>query len=89
MAAEDAWKTSPSIGTYYLDVEEYRYIRDIYKAQWIYEHYGYDSFIRFVERCPHIYDIIKEYNPCGRGAVAQCEMFCYYYKDGGCKYATE
>jgi hypothetical protein len=85
--AEEAWSASRCIGIQYMDVQEYRYIRDVYKAHWIYEHYGYDYFLKFVERCPHVQDIIKDYSPCIKDEH-NCSMFCIFYK-GGCTNAAE
>lgn len=60
----------------------YRQERDKYKADRIYALYGYDYFIRFVERCPHIQEYAKKYKPCDQND-GQCTMFCANYK-GGC-----
>lgn len=61
----------------------YRQERDKYKADRIYALYGYDYFLRFVERCPHIQEYAKKYKPCDQNS-GQCTMFCAYYKKGGC-----
>lgn len=89
LEAEEAWSTSRCHGTYYLSPEEYRFIRDTFKAHWIYEHYGYEHFLQFVNRCPHIQDLIKDYSPCKKAQDSQCSIYCYYYTNGGCKNATE
>lgn len=61
----------------------YRQERDKYKADYIYALYGYDYFMRFVERCPHIQEYIKKYKPCDQDN-SQCTLFCIYFKEGGC-----
>ena len=65
----------------------YRQERDKYKADRIYALYGYDYFMRFVERCPHIQEYSKKYKPCDQNN-GQCIMFCAKYK-GGCTNATK
>lgn len=69
------------------DTQYYRQERDKYKADRIYALYGYDYFMRFVERCPHIQEYAKKYKPCDQNN-GQCIMFCAQYK-GGCTNATE
>ena len=69
------------------DPQYYRQERDKYKADRIYALYGYDYFMRFVERCPHIQEYAKKYKPCDQNN-GQCIMFCAQYK-GGCTNATE
>lgn len=86
LEAEDMWEVSAearSLAARDLDKEDYRRMRDSFKARRIYDLYGYDYFLRFVEKCPHIADLIKEYLPCDRLPGAQCTMFCTFYK-GGC-----
>lgn len=61
----------------------YRQERDKYKADRIFALYGYDYFLRFVERCPHIQEMIKKYKPCDQNN-GQCTLFCAYCKKGGC-----
>lgn len=46
------------------DPQKYRVERDTFKADRILALYGYDYFLRFVERCPHIQEMIKKYKPC-------------------------
>lgn len=70
------------------DPQKYRQERDKFKADRIYALYGYDYFMRFVERCPHIQEYAKKYKPCERSENAQCTMFCAQY-EGGCTNATE
>ena len=65
----------------------YRQERDKYKADRIYALYGYDYFLRFVERCPHIQEYAKKYKPCDQNG-GQCTMFCAQYTEGGCKNAA-
>ena len=71
------------------DPQKYRVERDTFKADRIYALYGYDYFLKFVERCPHIQEMAKTYLPCEREAGAQCTMFCLNYDEGGCKNATK
>ena len=70
------------------DPQTYRIERDTYKAERIYDLYGYDYFLKFVERCPHIKDIVKIQPPCQKNG-GQCTFLCYYYGNGGCTNATE
>ena len=70
------------------DPEKYRIERDTFKADRIYALYGYDYFLRFIERCPHIQEMAQKYLPCERSQDAQCTMFCINY-EGGCKNATK
>lgn len=65
------------------DPQKYRVERDTFKADRILALYGYDYFLRFVERCPHIQEMIEKYKPCDQNG-GQCTMFCAYYKEGGC-----
>lgn len=65
------------------DPQKYRVERDTFKADRIYALYGYDYFLRFVERCPHIQEMIEKYKPCDQNGD-QCTLFCAYYKKGGC-----
>ena len=69
------------------DPQRYRIERDTFKADRIYALYGYDYFLKFVERCPHIRDMVKKYVPCKEDG--QCTMFCLNYNEGGCTNATE
>ena len=69
------------------DPQKYRIERDTFKADRIYALYGYDYFMRFVERCPHIQKYAKKYKPCDQNN-GQCMMFCAQY-EGGCTNATE
>mgnify|MGYP003478516735 FL=1 len=63
------------------DPQYYRQERDKYKADRIYALYGYDYFMRFVERCPHIQEYAKKYKPCDQNN-GQCMMFCAQYEIG-------
>ena len=65
------------------DPQKYRQERDKFKADRIYALYGYDYFMRFVKRCPHIQEYAKKYKPCDQND-GQCTMFCVHYKEGGC-----
>lgn len=91
--AEDMWRNSAealSIARRGVTTEEYRRERDIFKARRILDMYGYDYFRMFVERCPHILDLIESfgYSPCERGD-GNCSMMCIFYKNGGCTNATK
>lgn len=70
------------------DPQTYRIERDTYKAERIHDLYGYEYFLNFVQRCPHIKGIVKVQPPCKKNG-GQCTLFCYYYGNGGCTYATE
>ena len=69
-----------------LTIEEYCIRRDLYKAQRIFDLYGYESFRRFVDRCPHIIHLLDEYVPCQYSPDEyQCTMFCHKYDfEKGC-----
>ena len=69
------------------DPQKYRIERDTFKADRIYALYGYDYFMRFVERCPHIQEYAKKYKQCDQNNE-QCTMFCAQY-EGGCTNATK
>lgn len=59
LEAEDMWAVSAeeqSLSARGIAVEDYMRERDMYKARRIYNLYGEDYFLRFVERCPHIAD---------------------------------
>ena len=71
------------------DPEKYRMERDIFKADRILALYGYDYFLKFIERCPHIQEMAKKYLPCKHSQDAQCTIFCTLYKEGGCTNATK
>ena len=58
--AEDKWiavATSRSLAAREVN---YCYERDVYKANYILSTYGYDDYLKFVERCPHIGQICKK-----------------------------
>ena len=89
--AEDMWRKSAealSIQRRSSTTEEYMRERDFYKARRIFDMYGYDYFRMFVERCPHILDMIEEYgySPCETDG--NCSMMCIFYK-GGCTNAAK
>lgn len=89
--AEDMWRNSAealSIQRRSSTTEEYMRERDFYKARRILDMYGYDYFRMFVERCPHILDMIEEYgySPCETDG--NCSMMCIFYK-GGCTNAAK
>ena len=74
---------SSYLGQIGCDPQKYRVERDTFKADRILALYGYDYFLRFVKRCPHIQEMIKKYKPCDQNN-GQCTLFCAYYKEGGC-----
>ena len=89
--AEDMWRNSAealSLQRRSSTTEEYMRERDFYKARRILDMYGYDYFRMFVERCPHILDMIEEYgySPCETDGT--CSMMCIFYK-GGCTNAAK
>lgn len=54
---EDMWAVSAeerSLSARGIATEDYTRERDSYKARRIYDLYGEEYFLRFVERCPHI-----------------------------------
>ena len=69
------------------DMETWRKERDAYKARRIYDLYGFDCFLKFVDENPHIREVVKV--PAGCTRDGQCTFFCYYYGEGGCKNATK
>lgn len=85
--AEEMWNcsaTANALRSQEASIEEYRRERDAYKARRIYDIHGYDWFRRFVERCPHIQDLLDEHVPC-RNEHYQCTMFCHKYDfEKGC-----
>lgn len=90
LEAEGMWEANSYaqyLGQIGCDPQKYRIERDTFKADRIYALYGYDYFLRFIERCPHIQEMAKKYLPCERSADRQCTMLCIYY-EGGCKNAT-
>lgn len=68
--------------------QHYRIRRDTFKAERIYSLYGYDWFVKFVEERPHIHNLLNNHHPCDLND-GQCTMFCYFFKNGGCIYATK
>lgn len=90
--AEDMWQSSAaarSITARDLGAEEYRRTRDRFKARRIYDMYGYEYFRMFVDRCPHISDILEDYKPCMLNKDGQCVISCNFYQNGGCKDAAK
>ena len=88
--AEDKWATfatAHSLAAREIGTLSYSCERDKYKAQYIFENYGYEYFLKFAERCPHIQDLLKEIVPCYQDG--QCMVFCKFYENGGCINATE
>ena len=83
---EDNWHNSAEYKYLPNDTpkEEYRRIRDLYKAERIYDMYGEKYFEKFVKQCPHITNDLNAFVPCVRTADAQCNMFCHKFKEGGC-----
>lgn len=59
--------------------DEYVRKRDEFKARRIYDLYGYEWFMKFIGRCPHI---AQDFLPCNKND-GQCSMLCLNYK-GGC-----
>lgn len=90
LEAEDMWACSAE-ARYYATIDladgEYKVARDSFKARRIYDLYGYDYFLRFIDRCPHVKFLAQEYLPCDRLPGAQCTLFCANYK-GGCTNAN-
>lgn len=88
LTVEEMWENSceRAIAYAYPMTDQYCRDRDMFKARHIYELYGYEYFLQFVNRCPHIHDILGEYLPCRNDG--QCVIFCKFY-EGGCTYATE
>lgn len=89
--AEDMWRNSRealSIQLRNVPVEEYMRERDFFKARRILDSYGYNYFRMFVERCPHILDMIETYgySPCE--TEGNCSMMCIFY-NGGCTNAAK
>ena len=78
---EDVWHTSEEYKFCPIDMphNEYKIKRDCYKAQRIYELYGFEYFGRFVIHCPHIQNLMDDYVPCKREQNIQCTMFCHKY----------
>jgi hypothetical protein len=91
LEAEEMWEVSAAyhrIISLGCETEEYRRLRDEFKADRIYALYGYEAFYKFVIKCPHIHYMFAQHLPC-KNNDEQCSLFCYYFKDGGCTYATE
>lgn len=91
LEVESMWETdsyAAYLGQNGCDLMKYRIERDTFKADRIYALYGYDYFLKFIERCPHIQEMVEKYLPCEHSENAQCNMFCINY-EGGCKNATE
>lgn len=84
---EEMWNcsaTANALRSQDASIEEYCRERDAYKARRIYDMYGYDWFRRFVERCPHIQDLLDKHVPC-EDEHYQCTMFCHRYNfEKGC-----
>lgn len=86
LETEDMWRQdsySHYLSQINCDTQTYRIERDMFKAERILALYGYDYFSRFVERCPHIQEMIKKYKPCDQNG-GQCTLFCALFKKGGC-----
>ena len=91
---EDKWHESTEYKYLPLtiDYNEYKIQRDLYKAQQIYETYGMETCMRFINQCPHILPYIDNYVPCKKEPHRyQCSMFCpkYDFKKGCTLNATE
>ena len=90
LEVEGMWEAdsyAQRLGQSCCDPQKYRIERDAFKADRIYALYGYDYFMRFIERCPHIQEYAKKYKPCDQNG-GQCTMFCAQY-EGGCTNATK
>ena len=91
LEVESMWEAdsyAQYLGQIGCDPQKYRIERDTFKADRIYALYGYDYFLRFIERCPHIQEMAKKYLPCKQNKDGQCTIFCINY-EGGCKNATD
>ena len=91
LEVESMWEVdsyAQYLGQIGCDPQKYRIERDTFKADRIYALYGYDYFLRFIERCPHIQEMAKKYLPCKQNKDGQCTIFCINY-EGGCKNATD
>ncbi len=62
-------------------IEEYNKIRDRYKAERIYDMYGYDCYRWFIQSCPKTLKFIDHYVPCQKLGPHkdQCTIFCHKY----------
>ena len=87
--AEKMWAASADMRTAQdCGTKEYVRRRDIFKAERIYDLYGYENFLKFIKGCPHIQkEMARKYLPCDCDN-GQCNMFCIFY-EGGCTYATK
>lgn len=88
--AEESWAVyaaSHSLSVRKRTAEEYTRARDLYKAQYIFDNYGYNYFLRFCERCSNAQDLLEKITPCARDG--QCMIFCKFYEMGGCTNATK
>jgi hypothetical protein len=80
LEAEDVWQNCANgryVGAWGSDKERYRRDRDIFKARRIYDLYGYDYFLKFLNRCPHIKDCFDDLVLCKING--QCSTLCYKY----------
>ena len=88
ITAENMWQESreKAVATECYTTDEYCITRDLYKARRIFDLYGYESFRRFVDRCPHIINLVDDYVPCNQLPERyQCTMFCHKYNfEKGC-----
>ena len=84
--ADEMWEKSAT--SHHTSMEEYEVRKDTFKAERIYSLYGYEWFVKFVEERPHIHKLLHNHHPCDLND-GQCTIFCYFFKNGGCNYATE
>ena len=70
------------------DEKSYRRAADLFKAQRILSMHGYEYFKMFIDGSPHAAEIVKTLNAIPCKGDAQCNLYCYYYSEGGCKNGT-
>lgn len=85
---EDMWHNSAEYKYMPLNIPKEDYIkqRDLYKAERIYDLYGYDYFFKFIQSCPSTHEFLDSFVPCKREPHKfQCTMFCHKYDfEKGC-----
>ena len=65
-----------------------KFLRDYYIGRRLYDMYGLDYLMQFIEERPHIKDLFDDCKPCDC-QDGQCSMLCPNFKNGGCSNATE
>ena len=88
--AEESWDVyaaSRSLSVRKRNAKEYTQARDLYKARYIFDNYGYNYFLRFCEGCSNARGLLEEITPCDKDG--QCMVFCKFYEMGGCLNATK